>query len=77
MKAKGSAIAVLPLAVCIIAYKAGTTRDFVATSGIPRILLFADLSEADSRDSTGWILRWRTISNGLPNWSVAKVSILR
>lgn len=55
---KLSAIVVLLVAIGIIAYKVSTKRAVVATpAGLPRIVLVADLSEADSADACAEIIR--------------------
>lgn len=58
VKVTWSAIVVLLVAMGIVAYKVSTKRAVVAAPvSLPRILLVADLSEADSADACAEIIR--------------------
>ena len=58
MKVKWPAIAVMLIGMAIVGYKAGTRRAIVARpDGVPRVVLVADLREADSADACAEIIR--------------------
>jgi hypothetical protein len=57
MKVKWAAIVVVALAIAVIAYKTRTHRSVASPQEIPRVLLVADLSEADSGDPCADIIR--------------------